>query len=205
MKALIIDNEDLFRLGIRHLLDVLHDFDEIIEITTERELLALPVAKTQEVSLTVLNPACFPDMLDAFWRPAQQVCPSSKIIAMVGENIEPFVRHGIQFVQRGISAHELAILIKDILNENRSIESTRQERHEVSYTSQNVSPEVIKGFSKRRLQILGMAAHGLSNKDIAFELNIAEGTVKAHMHLIMKMLNVTNRTQAAIWYQTHTE
>ena len=205
MKALIIDNEDLFRLGIRHLIEVLHDFDEIIEIATERELLALPVAQTQEVRLTVMNPTCFPDMLDAFWRPVQQICPSSKIIAMVNKNVNSFNHQGVQFIQRAISAHDLALLIKGILTEDRRMTDTQVENREFSYTQPSKSPDAIKGFSKRRLQILKMAAQGLSNKDIAFELSIAEGTVKAHMHLIMKMLNVTNRTQAAIWYQTHIE
>ena len=39
---------------------------------------------------------------------------------------------------------------------------------------------------------------GLLNKQIAFDLGIAEATVKAHMTALMRKLNVRNRTQVAI-------
>ncbi len=43
---------------------------------------------------------------------------------------------------------------------------------------------------------------GLLNKQIAFDLGIAEKTVKAHMTALMRKLNVSNRTQVAILAQT---
>jgi DNA-binding NarL/FixJ family response regulator len=55
-------------------------------------------------------------------------------------------------------------------------------------------------LSFRQKQILAMAADGLPNKEIAARLGIAEGTVKAHMHAIFKVLDVSNRTQAVIKY-----
>ncbi len=44
---------------------------------------------------------------------------------------------------------------------------------------------------------------GLLNKQIAFELGIAESTVKAHMTALMRKLNVRNRTQVAIVAQSY--
>ena len=207
MKALIIDNEELFRLGVRSLLEARHQFDEIIEVTSDRELLSLSVADTQKVRLTIMNPLCFPDLPDSFWRPVQQICPSSKIIAMGDSNYEQFSYHGIKFVPRGISAHKIAALINttiaEITNINAPIEIKDTPVSKPVQAIGEAAAADVKNFSKRRLQILEMAALGLSNKDIAVKLDIAEGTVKAHMHLIMKMLNVTNRTQAALWYQNH--
>jgi DNA-binding NarL/FixJ family response regulator len=43
---------------------------------------------------------------------------------------------------------------------------------------------------------------GLLNKQIAFDLGIAEKTVKAHMTALMRKLNVSNRTQVAIMAQS---
>ena len=43
---------------------------------------------------------------------------------------------------------------------------------------------------------------GLLNKQIAFDLGIAEATVKAHMTALMRKLNVRNRTQVAMVAQT---
>lgn len=43
---------------------------------------------------------------------------------------------------------------------------------------------------------------GLLNKQIAYDLGIAEKTVKAHMTALMRKLNVSNRTQVAIVAQS---
>ncbi len=55
------------------------------------------------------------------------------------------------------------------------------------------------GLSQREAQILTCLLNGASNKQIANELNIAEGTVKVHLKAVLKKINVRNRTQAAIW------
>ena len=49
-----------------------------------------------------------------------------------------------------------------------------------------------------QLKVLEGVNSGLLNKQIAFDLGIAEATVKAHMTALMRKLNVHNRTQAAI-------
>ena len=49
-----------------------------------------------------------------------------------------------------------------------------------------------------QLKVLRGVHLGLLNKQIAFELGIAESTVKAHMTALMRKLNVRNRTQVAI-------
>lgn len=53
-------------------------------------------------------------------------------------------------------------------------------------------------LTSRQLRVLKLLAQGLSNKRIARELEISEITVKAHVSLILKKLNVANRVQAAI-------
>jgi DNA-binding NarL/FixJ family response regulator len=50
-------------------------------------------------------------------------------------------------------------------------------------------------------KILKGVSSGLLNKQIAFDLGIAETTVKAHMTMIMRKLNVRNRTQVALVVQ----
>lgn len=49
-----------------------------------------------------------------------------------------------------------------------------------------------------QLKVLRGVRSGLLNKQIAFDLGIAEATVKAHMTALMRKLNVRNRTQVAI-------
>jgi len=49
-----------------------------------------------------------------------------------------------------------------------------------------------------QMQVLRCVHSGLLNKQIAYELGMAEATVKVHMTAVMRKLNVRNRTQAAI-------
>jgi DNA-binding NarL/FixJ family response regulator len=49
-----------------------------------------------------------------------------------------------------------------------------------------------------QMEVLRCVRCGLLNKQIAYQLGIAEATVKVHMTAVMRKLNVRNRTQAAI-------
>lgn len=52
-------------------------------------------------------------------------------------------------------------------------------------------------FTPRQKEVLDALRKGKSNKIIAYELNMSEGTVKVHVKSIMRKLNATNRTEAA--------
>ena len=53
-------------------------------------------------------------------------------------------------------------------------------------------------FSPRQLQVLELLHQGKQNKIIAYELGMAESTVKVHVRVIMRKLNATNRTQIVV-------
>ncbi len=55
------------------------------------------------------------------------------------------------------------------------------------------------GLTEREEQILNLIAKGLSNKLIARELDITEGTVKVHVKHLLKKLNLHSRLEAAVW------
>lgn len=55
-----------------------------------------------------------------------------------------------------------------------------------------------KGLTNRQIDIVRCIAEGLSNKQIAYKLDLTEGTVKVHITVILKILNVKNRTSAVI-------
>jgi DNA-binding NarL/FixJ family response regulator len=56
----------------------------------------------------------------------------------------------------------------------------------------------IRELTGRQREILTLMAQGKPNKIIAVELNISEATVKSHVTEILRVLGVTNRTQAVI-------
>lgn len=53
-------------------------------------------------------------------------------------------------------------------------------------------------LTARQKNVLGLMAEGLSNRDIAKSLELAESTVKVHVTAILKTLKVSNRTQAVV-------
>ena len=62
----------------------------------------------------------------------------------------------------------------------------------------NIAPEQLGSLTRRQLLVLERMAQGESNKQIAYNLNIAETTVKAHVSAILRKLGVRNRVQAIL-------
>ncbi len=62
----------------------------------------------------------------------------------------------------------------------------------------NFSPEMLHTLTRRQLLVLESMAQGAANKQIAYNLNISETTVKSHVSAILKKLGVHNRIQAVV-------
>jgi DNA-binding NarL/FixJ family response regulator len=56
----------------------------------------------------------------------------------------------------------------------------------------------VPGLTARQVDVVRLLAHGLSNKAIARELGVSEGTVKVHLLAVFRVLDVRNRTAAVI-------
>lgn len=56
----------------------------------------------------------------------------------------------------------------------------------------------LRDLTPQQFRVLMMLADGLLNKQIAYELNVSEATIKAHMTAILKKLGASNRTQAVV-------
>jgi two-component system nitrate/nitrite response regulator NarL len=63
----------------------------------------------------------------------------------------------------------------------------------------NKSTKAQAKLTDRERQILRCLSDGKTNKHIARELDITEGTVKVHLKGLMKKISAANRTQAALW------
>ena len=67
-----------------------------------------------------------------------------------------------------------------------------QERGHIAITE-----NVLTVLTERERQIMGLVSEGLSNKEIGRRLNIADGTIKVHLHHIFQKLEISNRTVLA--------
>lgn len=72
-------------------------------------------------------------------------------------------------------------------------------RHLVKGMSPDKGPDLNPELTEREKEVLQLVARGLSNKAIAHELSLSEGTVKVHVSNILHKLDASSRTVAAIW------
>jgi len=65
------------------------------------------------------------------------------------------------------------------------------------------TPPIASSLTERELEVLGLIARGLTNREIAETMIISEKTVKTHVSNILGKLALDDRTQAAIWALKH--
>jgi DNA-binding NarL/FixJ family response regulator len=82
---------------------------------------------------------------------------------------------------------------------------SRQDRSSQTHARPSESPSPYRKLTARERDVFKCMSAGRTNKKIALDLQISEGTVKVHLHSIMRRLRATNRTQAAHWYSAAAE
>lgn len=109
-------------------------------------------------------------------------------------------------IERGLKKGCLGIILKD------NIESLIPSIHSVSFgnkvidaslnliSNDNKNKKSFENLTKKENEILEKIAMGLSNKEIAKELFLSEGTVRNYVSIIFEKLNIENRTKACIFY-----
>lgn len=65
------------------------------------------------------------------------------------------------------------------------------------------STEAASPLTRREQQVAELAAQGLSNKQIAVALVIAQRTAEGHIENILSKLNLTSRSQLGAWFHRH--
>ena len=65
--------------------------------------------------------------------------------------------------------------------------------------NRDIEKDKITLLTNRELEVLAQVANGMFNKEIATNLNISERTVKNHISNIFKKIDVSDRTQAAVF------
>jgi DNA-binding NarL/FixJ family response regulator len=110
---------------------------------------------------------------------------------------------GDEDVYRALQAGACAYILKDAETEElvgaiRTV--AKGGRHIPSTIAQRLADRAMSGppVTEREIQVLRLVAAGMTNKEIAAELFIAEGTVKTHLNSIHEKLGVRDRTEAVM-------
>jgi len=188
MHILVADDHDLFRDGIRILLEKLGDV--VVSETNNREGIDLQLqsAKQPDILLLDLDMPGVGSVLSV-----REIClsaPKVAVIVMSGNDavstIDACLNMGaLGFLPKSSSADIMITAIKNVFSGDIFVP-------EKMYMS---SPSVIS-LTPRQKEIYVMIKTGNSNKEIAYLLGIQESTVKHHITELFRALNVSNRIQA---------
>ena len=94
---------------------------------------------------------------------------------------------------------ELKRAINAVLNGENYIQPSLIPALNNRLVSRDIDKDKIESLTKRELEVLIQVANGLFNKEIATSLDISERTVKNHISNIFKKIDVSDRTQAAVF------
>lgn len=108
----------------------------------------------------------------------------------------------VGFITKSMPREKITEAIRQILNGQiylpPDIIRKANEQHSGMENGSRVDPELISTFTRRQLLVFEHMAKGQSNKEIAYELSIAETTVKAHVSAILRKLGVHSRLKAIL-------
>ncbi len=203
---LLVDDHALWRHGVRSMLE-LTEFEIVGEAASGSEAIDKVRELRPRIMLLDIHMEGG-DGLDVL-RAMKAELPRMAVVILTSYDNPAFVARAIvegaaAYLLKGISFAELLAALRAVADGEMllSPEDLMRSLHSISpQTAQ--STDLVHPLSAREMEVLGLLAMGLSNKEIAPHLFIAESTVKTHVSHIIDKLNVSDRVQAVVWAARH--
>lgn len=206
IRVLLVDDQRLMRDGLRTLLDLEADIDVVDEAQDGQSALdAVAIQQPDVVLMDVRMPGM--DGVEATRR-LRESFPDVKVIILTTFDEDEFVFEGLRagavgYLLKAVSSDELAAAIRTVAAGNALIDPsvTRKVMAEfarLSPTQRTVNDGLAEPLAERELEILKLLGRGLTNREIAGELFLAEGTVKNYVTSLLGKIGARDRTQAAL-------
>ena len=206
IRLLIVDDQRLMREGLRTLLELEPDIQVVGEAGDGQDALQLYASLQPDVVLMDIRMPVM-DGVEAT-RQLLQGFPQSRVIILTTFDDDAYVFDGLRagalgYLLKDVSGDELAEAIRQVAGGGALIEPSvaRKVLAEFARLPQPVGQagsEQPHDLSERELEILKLLSQGASNRQIASQLFLAEGTVKNYISNILDKLGVDDRTQAAL-------
>jgi len=202
IKVMIADDHVLIREGLKQLLEFAGDISIIAEAGDGEECLSILEKIVPDVLLLDIN---MPKLkgLDVLTRLREKKNPLKVIFLTVHNEIEYLVK-AVELGADGYllkdSDHaELKKAIETVYDGETYIQPSLIPSLNNRLISMDGDREKIKELTDREVEVLVLVATGMLNKEIATKLDISERTVKNHISSIFKKIEVSDRTQAAVF------
>lgn len=202
IKVMIADDHSLIREGLKQLLE----FDGSIQVVGEAangvECLDNLVKYEPEVLLLDIN---MPHLngIDVLKKMKEDKSPVKVLILTVHNELEYLMNAvdiGVEgYIMKDSDSSELKKAIKTVRDGENYIQSSLIPALNNRLLNRDVDKDKVASLTNRELEVLVQVANGMFNKEIATNLNISERTVKNHISNIFKKIDVSDRTQAAVF------
>lgn len=209
IKILIADDQELIRDSLRIVLAGNSDFS----VNTAANGIEVVRAVRRDKPDVILMDIRMPEMDGVqCTQIIKENYPEIKIIILTtfddDEYIFSALKHGASgYLLKGISADRLIEAIHKVYHGNAMINEdiagkvvkmfSQMARENAAVIT--VDEDYIKEITESEWKVIGLVSKGLSNKEIAAELFLTEGSVRNYLSSVLKKLDLRDRTQLAIW------
>lgn len=202
IRIVIADDHDLVRQGIRGFLETHADLAIVGEAGDAATAVSLCSTQTPDVALVDL---VMPGGGIEATRAIRAASPKTAVVLLTSFE-------DVQQIVAAVQAGALSCLLKDVdadaladalrkAAQGEAVLHPRIAARLMDAMRRGVEPgsDVLRSLSQRERETLALVAEGLSNQMIAERLGIGEKTVKTHVSNVLGKLNVSDRTQAAVY------
>ena len=201
-KVMIADDHNLIREGIKQLLE----FDGSMEIVAEASngIDCLEKIDTVDVEILLLD-INMPEMngLEVLEEIKNRKIDIKVLILTVHNELEYLIKAvdigADGYILKDSESTELKRAIHSVLSGESYIQASLIPALNNRLANRDIDKDKIDSLTTREMEVLIQVANGMSNKEIATNLNISERTVKNHISNIFKKTDVSDRTQAAVF------
>ena len=205
LRIALVDDHLLFRKGVAAVLALRPEFQVVGEASDGRE--ALEVARATKPDLILMDlamPGC--GGLEAT-RIIKAEMPQIKIIMLTVSDADHDLFGAIKsgadgYLLKNIQPAQLFEMLDGLQRGEAPITGALAARILTEFREPKKSAPPAAGeneLTSRERQVLELLVQGLTNKEIAAALSVAEDTVRAHVRLILEKLHLQNRIQAAVY------
>lgn len=202
INVIIADDSDFVREGMSIILDVDNDFNVLGCAENGLECVELARKNKADVILMDIQMPVM-DGIDATKIIAEEELGKVLILTTFDDYdlVQKAIRNGAKgYLIKNHTPDKLKQTIKSVYNGINVLDDSVFEK--MGDTPLRSDSFDSSQFSKRELEIIGLVADGLSNKEIASKLFLSEGTVKNYISNILEKAQLEHRTQLAVYYLT---
>ncbi len=204
IRILIADDHALVREGTRQRLEREEDFKVVGEAADGEE--AVRLTKQLKPNVAIIDIA-MPNLngIEAT-KQIKESQPSTAVLVLSAYDNDQYIYAVLEagasgYLLKNVRGHQLVDAIRDV-RAGEVVLDPHVARKVVQWFSSLSRGERVEGlpehFSERELEVLKLAAKGMSNKEIAAELSLSVRTVQSHLGNIFDKLGVSSRTEAVL-------